>query len=44
MMNGKYTRTFRNLKYNTISEKDYGGERSMLTDRFKLVMDGESPT
>lgn len=43
MMNGKYTRTFRNLKYDAISEGDYGGERSMVTDRFKLVLDGETP-
>jgi len=43
MMNGKYTRTFQNFKYDVISETDYGGERSMLTDRFKLVVDGETP-
>ena len=43
MMNGKYTRTFRNYKYNSISETDFGGERSMMTNRYKLVMDGESP-
>jgi len=43
MMNGKYTRTFRNYKYNSISEKDFGGERSMMTNRFKLVVDGETP-
>ncbi|QGY42978.1 sulfatase-like hydrolase/transferase [Maribellus comscasis] len=43
MMNGKYTRTFRNLKYDVISEADYGGERTVVNDRFKLVVDGVSP-
>ena len=43
MMNGKYTRSFRNLKYEIISEKDFGGERTMLNGKYKLVLDGQSP-
>jgi len=43
MMAGKYTRTFRNLKYEVVSENDFGGERTMMNNRYKLVLDGESP-
>ncbi len=43
MMADKYTRTFRNLKYPGISENDFGGERAMMTNRYKLVLDGNSP-
>jgi len=43
IMAGKYTRTFRNLKYETISENDFGGERTMMGDRYKLVVEGQSP-
>ncbi|MFT7034811.1 MAG: arylsulfatase A-like enzyme [Cyclobacteriaceae bacterium] len=37
-MNGKYTRTFRNLKYPTASENHTGGERTIMDDQYKLVI------
>jgi arylsulfatase A-like enzyme len=43
IMNGKYTRTFRNLKYEAISESDTIGERTMMGERYKLLVEGESP-
>ena len=43
LLAGKYTRTFLNLKYELVSENDFGGERTMLGDRYKLVIDGQSP-
>jgi len=43
MMAGKYTRNFRNLKYNQVSENDFEGERTMMKDQYKLVVEGESP-
>jgi arylsulfatase A-like enzyme len=43
MMAGKYTRTFRNLKYTNVSENDYSGGRTVLGDRYKLVLEGDSP-
>lgn len=41
MMDGKYTRTFRNLKHPIIRESDYGGELAVLDGSFKLVVNGE---
>ncbi len=43
MMNGKYTRTFRNYVYPEVSEDDFGGERAIMTNKFKLVLDGNTP-
>ena len=43
MMAGKYTRTFRNLKYDVISEIDYGGERTIMENKYKLVVEGKTP-
>lgn len=43
MLDGKYTRTFRNFKYSTISENDFVGERAMLTNKYKLVLEGNTP-
>jgi len=43
MMDGKYTRTFRNYKYNEVSENDYSGERAVMKGRYKLVAEGQSP-
>lgn len=43
IMAGKYTRTFRNYKYNEISENDYTGERSIMKDQYKLIVEGQSP-
>jgi arylsulfatase A-like enzyme len=42
MMDGRYTRTFRNLHYPEISEQDFGGARAVLNNRFKLVVDAQS--
>jgi arylsulfatase A-like enzyme len=42
-MDGKYTRTFRNCKYSTISEEDFQGERVMMKDQYKLIVEGETP-
>ena len=43
MMDGKYTRTFRNYVYPAVSESDFGGERAMTTNKFKLILDGKTP-
>ena len=43
MMDGKYTRTFHNFKYSIVSENDFGGEKAMLTNKYKLVLEGNSP-
>ena len=42
MMAGKYTRTFRNFHYTKISEQDFGGARTVLDNRYKLVVDAQS--
>jgi len=42
MMAGKYTRTFSNFHYPAISNEDFGGPRSMLDNRYKLVMGTQS--
>ena len=39
IMDGKYTRSFRNLEYPTISENDFGGARSIIENNYKLVVD-----
>jgi len=39
IMNGKYTRSFRNLRYESSSEKDFGGARSIIGNRYKMVVD-----
>ena len=41
MMNGKYTRSFRNFHHPTITEEDYAGERSVRDNRYKLVLSGQ---
>jgi arylsulfatase A-like enzyme len=40
---GKFTRTFTNCVYTEIKEEDFQGERVMMDDRYKLVVDGETP-
>lgn len=40
MMNGKYTRSFTNYHHPKIRESDYEGARTVLSDRYKLVIDG----
>ncbi|MCP4261045.1 MAG: sulfatase-like hydrolase/transferase [Planctomycetes bacterium] len=42
MMAGKYTRSFRNLHYPEMSEQDFGGARTVLDNRYKLVVDAQS--
>ena len=41
-MAGKYTRTFRNLHYAGISEQHFGGPRTVLDNRYKLVVGAQS--
>ncbi len=41
MMAGKYTRTFRNYHHPVIKDTDYNGSRTLLHERYKLVIDGE---
>jgi len=43
MMDGKYTRTFRNCKYTDISKEDFQGARVMMADRYKLIVEGQTP-
>jgi arylsulfatase A-like enzyme len=43
MMDGKYTRSFRNLKYDHISDGDFAGPRSIMKNNFKLIVEGETP-
>ena len=40
LMNGKATRTFRNFHHPSITEEDYGGARSIIDDRYKLIISG----
>ena len=40
MMDGKYTRSFRNFHHPEIRESDYNGPRAVLDTRYKLVIDG----
>jgi arylsulfatase A-like enzyme len=43
IMDGKYTRSFRNNKYNEVSENDYSGERAIMKNQYKLVVEGKTP-
>ena len=40
MMDGRYTRTFRNFHHPTVAEADFSGDRAILGNRYKLVVDG----
>jgi arylsulfatase A-like enzyme len=42
-MDGKFTRSFRNYQYNRVSENDYSGERAIMVNQYKLVLDGKTP-
>jgi arylsulfatase A-like enzyme len=42
-MDGKYTRTFRNCIYSDISEEDFQGERVIMKDQYKLIVEGDTP-
>lgn len=41
MLGGRFTRNFVNFTYERISEEDFGGPRSIVGERYKLVVDGE---
>jgi arylsulfatase A-like enzyme len=41
LMNGKATRTFENYVHPAVREEDFDGARSIVDNRFKLVLDGE---
>lgn len=43
-MGGIYTRNFQNHHHAEITEIDFRGERAILTDDYKLVIDGEKGT
>ncbi len=43
IMAGKFTRSFRNYKYNQILENDFGGVRAIMKDQYKLILEGQSP-
>lgn len=42
LMDGKATRSFRNVIQPPITEEDYGGPRAILDDRYKLVVDADA--
>ena len=42
MMDGRFTRNFRNVHHPEIAEADFGGSRAILGNRYKLVIDGRS--
>lgn len=41
VMDGQFTRSFQNFRHPIISDEDYEGERAILDNRYKLVIDGE---
>ena len=41
MMDGRFTRNFRNHHHNSISDADFTGSRAILGNRYKLVIDGQ---
>ncbi len=42
-LGGRFTRNFVNYQYSGISKNDTIGTRAMLKDRFKLLIEGETP-
>jgi arylsulfatase A-like enzyme len=42
-MDGKFTRTFRNFHYDSVSAGDFSGMRTMMKGQYKLVLEGASP-
>ena len=42
-MGDKYTRTFRNYTYESVSDRDLVGERTIVDNRYKLLIGGKSP-
>ena len=43
-LGGRFTRNFRNYKFDQISEEDYSGQRSILKDQYKLLLEGATPS
>tara|TARA_R110002096_G_scaffold3092_3_gene15743 strand:- start:234 stop:1742 length:1509 start_codon:yes stop_codon:yes gene_type:complete len=43
-MGGLFTRNFRNDHHPGVTESDFSGERAILTDNFKLVLNGDKGT
>lgn len=44
IMNGKYTRSFTNYRHPKIEDSDYTGARTVLDNRYKLVVNGGKDT
>ena len=42
IMDGKFTRSFRNFKYDEVSEDHLGGARVMMNGKYKLLIEAES--
>lgn len=42
VMDGRYTRSFRNLHHPILSPEDYAGSRAIMDNQYKLVINGES--
>lgn len=42
MMDGRYTRNFRNVHHSGITARDFAGPRVILDNRYKLVVDGQT--
>lgn len=42
-MGNLYTRNFKNYVYSNISEKDFAGQKSILMNNYKLLIEGNSP-
>lgn len=43
MMAGKYTRSFRNFRYDKIDKEHFKGERTVMFNDYKLVLDEQTP-
>ena len=43
IMAGKFTRNFKNFRYTDISEDHMSGERSVMLNQYKLIVDGRLP-
>ena len=41
-LGGLFTRNFRNNHHAKIEERDYGGDRAIISGNYKLVIDGEA--
>ena len=41
IMDGRFTRNFRNFHHPNISDEDFSGPKAVLDNRYKLVVDGE---